>query len=204
MGEAQQGTLPSGAVATEAGAEAPVAAEMPERVRVLKALLAAHETWFDVQCDFELGGRVFPGFAAFHEHGERYVLSRKAKLWGVSSHEYVFFEDTERLDEDMLAREVAFMESEGLAVVDPSEPDHMASNISLVVIADGIGDSVARAVRKVRFRKSYRLGLEGWTDLRLAVIDLGDGEGGRVITNAAGKTLRPTLEENLRAARRPQ
>ena len=167
---------------------------------VLDRLLAAHAAWFDVQRGYEVAGRTFAGFAEFHEHGEKYVLSRRAKLWEVASNEYIFFEMTEHLDEGGLACLVTFMKEQALAAVVKPHPNHMFSNISLVVIARAVDESVERAVRKIRFRKNFKWGLWGWSDLRVAVVDVGAAgmdRMGRVITNAAGKTLRATLEANL-------
>lgn len=36
---------------------------------MLKRLLAAHETWFDVERGRTVAGRVFPGVAEYHEQG---------------------------------------------------------------------------------------------------------------------------------------
>lgn len=175
------------------------------RDAVLERLVAAHGAWFDVTRGYELAGRVFPAFAAYHSSGEAYVLSKKAKLWEVANHEYVFFESVPRYDEAALADDVAFMEGPALSVVEPG-PNHMSSNLSLVVIADEVAPGVERAVRRVRFRKTYRLGIWGWTDLKVAVVDLSGssekgfkrpGHPGRVTANGAGKALLATVESNL-------
>lgn len=160
---------------------------------MLKKLLVAHEVWFDVQRDYKLAGRTFPGFAEFHSTGERYVLVKRAKLWEVATHEYLFFDVVDELDGDGLARAVELMTTEALKLVEPM-PNHMFSNISLVVIAGSLGQGVEKAVRKVRFRKNFKWGLWGWSDLRVAVVDMARG---RILTNAAGKALRATLEANL-------
>ena len=47
---------------------------------------------------------------------------------------------------------------------------------------------------QTRFRKNFALGIRGWADLRVAIADL---SANRVITNAAGKQLKTTLEANL-------
>ena len=160
---------------------------------MLKKLLVAHEVWFDVQRDYKLAGRTFPGFAEFHSTGERYVLVKRAKLWEVATHEYLFFDVVDELDGDGLAQAVDLMTTEALKLVEP-RPNHMFSNISLVVIARSLGQGVEKAVRKVRFRKNFKWGLWGWSDLRVAVVDMARG---RILTNAAGKALRATLEANL-------
>ena len=80
-----------------------------ERELVLERLLASHETWFDVYRDYEFGGRVFPGYAEFHSHGEQYVLVKRAKLWEVDAFEYLFFALADDLDQAGLDDLVAFM-----------------------------------------------------------------------------------------------
>lgn len=188
--------------APETAASPVCAAASTRALLTLDKLLKAHEAWFDVQRGYELAGRTFPGFAEFHSLGEKYVLIKRAKLWEVATHEYLFFDVAEHLEEGAFAQAVEFMKTEGLSLVHP-EPNHMSSNVSLVVIADSVDPEVERAARRVRFRKNFKWGLWGWSDLRVAVVDLASAPGkpnGRVITNAAGKTLRPTIEANVAPA----
>ncbi|WP_302936734.1 hypothetical protein [uncultured Senegalimassilia sp.] len=160
---------------------------------MLKRILAAHERWFDVQREYEYAGRTFPGYAEFHSYGEKYVLVKRAKLWEVDTHEYLFFVLANRLDETQVRDLVSFMENDGLAKVVP-EPNHMSSAISLVIVADSCTEEALRLVRKTKFRKNFAFGIRGWADLRVAVADLSTK---RVTTNAMGKQLKQTIEANL-------
>lgn len=174
----------------------PVAAETEEqdrRQQVLERLLASHETWFDVYRDYDFGGRTFPGYAEFHSHGEQYVLVKRAKLWEVDAHEYLFFNMANTLDDAQLEDLVSFVTTTGLEKVNP-EPNHMTSYLSLVIVADNVSDEVKKVVRKTRFRKNFALGFRGWADLRLAVLDLSDDS---VTTNSQGKEMLATLQANL-------
>lgn len=168
----------------------------PSKEAVLDRLLRAHEAFYDVSKDYEFAGRLFPGYAEFHTHGERFVLSKKAKLWEVDAHEYLFFETCEVLDEGLLKESVDFMIHEAVSKVDPV-PNHMTSYLTLVIVAESLEDGVRRVVGRSRFRKNFRFGLRGWADLRLAVLDL---ERGEVLTNGQGKEIRESLEANLRLA----
>lgn len=164
--------------------------------RTLDRLLAAHETWFDVARSYEFAGRVFPGYAEFHSTAEKYVLVKKAKLWGASVHEYLFFELSDRLTLASLDELLSFMADEALGKVQIDE-EHMTSYLSLVVIADRVDEDARKAIRKARFRKSYRFGFQGWADLRVAAIDLSDAS---ITTNAMGRELRATLASNIAGA----
>lgn len=161
--------------------------------RTLDRLLAAHEAWFDVERSYEFAGRVFPGYAEFHSTAEKYVLVKRAKLWGASVHEYLFFETSDRLTRPLLEGLLSFMTEKAIEKV-RTDAEHMTSYLSLVVIADRVDDDARRAIRKARFRKSYKLGFQGWADLRVAAIDLSDAS---VTTNAMGKELQTTLVSNI-------
>lgn len=162
------------------------------RQDILERLLAAHEAWFDVSRDHSFAGRMFPGYAEFHSSAERYVLTKRAKLWGANVHEYLFFVVTDVLSKAAFDDLIAFMTNEALGKVELNS-EHMTSYLSLVIIADDIDDDVRCAIRKTRFRKNFKFGLEGWADLRVAVVDVSSAS---VMTNAMGKELRGVLEVN--------
>ena len=167
--------------------------EKTERELLIDRLLVSHEAWFDVYRGYEFGGRTFPGYAEFHSHGEQYVLVKRAKLWEVDAFEYLFFESVGHLDQEILDDLLEFMTAKAIEKVHP-DPNHMTSYLSLVVVADTVADGLDKLVRKTKFRKNFALGIRGWADLRLAVVDLSSHS---VTTNSQGKDLRPTLEANL-------
>lgn len=162
---------------------------------ILDRLLAAHEAWFDISRDKQVAGRMFGGFAEFHSHGSQYVLVKRAKLWEAEEHEYILFDTVGHLTLSDVRENVAFMKEKAIALVHP-EPNHMSSNLSLVVIATSADEDALAEVRKTRYRKNFALGFRGWSDLRLAVVDLSKPQGSRVVTNAAAKPMRETLEAN--------
>lgn len=167
------------------------------RLAALERILAAHEGFFDIQRNYAFAQRTFPGYGEFHAEASRYVLAKRAKLWEVSAHEYLFFLEMPHLDKAAFDDAVAFITKDALEKVQLSA-NHMTSYLSLVIVADTVEEGVLRAVRKTRFRKNFCWGIKGWADVRLAVVDLSCG---LVETNAMGKELRATLEANaFRAA----
>ena len=127
---------------------------------IVKRLVAAHEAWYDVFTDYEFAGRTFDAYCEFHSHGEKYVLVKRAKLWEVNAHEYLFIDALDHLDAGTLDSYVEFMETRALEKVDPV-PNHMQSSLSLVIVADRVDDEAKRACRKTRFRKNFALGNAG-------------------------------------------
>ena len=164
---------------------------------VLEVLLHSHEAYFDVARDVTHAGRDFAGYAEFRSHSAQYVLVKRAKLWEADAYEYIFFDVVDHVDAAWLDEAYRFMTTEAISKVVPDE-NHMMSFISYVAITDSATDDALAKVRKMRFRKNFKLGFRGWADLRMAVIDLASMD---VVTNGMGKEMKPTLHSCLQAAR---
>lgn len=162
---------------------------------VLERLLAAHGAWFDVSRDVSVAGRAFRALAQFHSFGEQYVLVKRVKLWEAEEHEYMLFDVRDHIDAETARSYVEFMKNEALELVKP-EPNHMSSFRTLVVIASSASDEACTLFRKTSHRKNFMWGIRGWSDVRLALIDLSKPQGSRVVCNGAAKRIRKSLEAN--------
>lgn len=162
---------------------------------VLERLLAAHGAWFDVTRDVTVAGRAFRALAQFHSFGEQYVLVKRVKLWEAEEHEYMLFDVRDHIDVEAARSYVEFMKNEALELVKP-EPNHMSSFRTLVVIANSASDEACSLFRKTSHRKNFMWGIRGWSDVRLALIDLSKPQGSRVVCNGAAKRIRKSLEAN--------
>lgn len=162
---------------------------------VLERLLAAHGAWFDVSRDVTVAGRAFRALAQFHSFGEQYVLVKRVKLWEAEEHEYMLFDVRDHIDAEAARSYVEFMKNEALELVKP-EPNHMSSFRTLVVIANSASDEACTLFRKTSHRKNFMWGIRGWSDVRLALIDLSKPQGSRVVCNGAAKRIRKSLEAN--------
>ena len=163
---------------------------------LFERVVAAHTSCYDIIRDHQFEGRTFPAFASFHTYGEQYVLIKRAKMWEVETHDYMFLEKADVLDAATLEADIQFVTTKGLAKVSPG-PNHMSSALTLVVVANQVDDDAMKLARKAKFRKNYKFSLHGWTDLRVAVVDLSRASGKQVVTNAAGKGLAKMLNGNL-------
>ena len=162
---------------------------------VLERLLAAHGAWFDVTRDVTVAGRAFRALAQFHSFGEQYVLVKRVKLWEAEEHEYMLFDVRDHIDAEAARSYVEFMKNEALELVKP-EPNHMSSFRTLVIIANSASDEALSLFRKTSHRKNFMWGIRGWSDVRLALIDLSKPQGSRVVCNGAAKRIRKSLEAN--------
>lgn len=170
-----------------------------KREDLLKRVIASYESYYDIRRDYLFEGRTFPAFAEFHTYGEKYVLTKRAKLWEVNTHDFMFFELEDELDEERLAKDVEFMTTKAIRKVDAS-PNHMSSALTLIIIANRCTDEAFKHVGRTRFRKNFMFGFRGWSDLRLAVVDLSRDQAKAIATNPAGKQLKEALSGNLALA----
>ncbi len=163
---------------------------------LLERLLVAHRSHYDISRDHSFAGRTFPGYGEFHSYGEKYVLSKRAKLWEVNSHDYLFIDIADSFNKEAAQGAIHFMTEQAITKVNAG-PNHMSSGLTLVVIANSASDEAHALFRKTRFRKNFLFSIHGWTDLRLALIDLSRPPSDQVTVNAAGKSLRDMLVGNL-------
>lgn len=192
-GDAECGIAPVGEEAEQQATEGGCAAQyLDEKQLVLERLLAAHSVWFNVTRNYEHSGRRFEGYAEFRSLGEKYILTKRAKLWEVEAHEYVFFAVVDELDEAVFADFFEFMKNEAIKKVKPG-PNHMSSYVSLVLIADKISPEAAKALKKTNYHKTFKFGFQGWAEFRFCALDLSAQQ---VITNAMGKKMKASLGEN--------
>lgn len=180
----------------------PVTSEQ-KRDDLFERVVAAHRGCYDIIRDYQFEGRIVPAFASFHSHGEQYVLVKRAKMWEVETHDYLFLEKADHLTAEALEDEIAFVIEHGMSKVIPG-PNHMSSGLSLVVVATSADDEALKLARKAKFRKNFKLSLHGWADLRVAVCDLSREKGGLVVSNAVGRGLAKMLKSNLELSNKNQ
>ncbi len=163
------------------------------REEQFEKLLKAYDYYYDITRDLQVGDIVFPAMAEFHSRSEKYLLVRKAKIWGMEMNEYVYFLLADVLAPQQLAHVIELAREDGLSRIHPHS-EHMYSHVSLSVIAQQIPDETEQLIRSCRFHKNFRLSLHGWMEFRIAALDRSNGQ---VICNRAGRDVRKTLEQNL-------
>ena len=153
----------------------------------LERLLRSYIQYYNVVRD-----DVEPPFAAeaiFHTHDEQYVLIKRARISEADSSEFVFFATVEDLDEARLTALDEAAWSRGLARVAPHSA-HRNSDITLIILAEHIDEAAMAAIKKLRHYKSYRLGLQGWSNYRVIALDTSSG---LLSCNRLGRSLKKLL-----------
>ena len=129
----------------------------------------------------------------FHAHSEKYVLSKKAKLWEAGSHEYVFLFSVPHLTEDIYKSCRDYALENGMAKVEPG-PTHMYSYITAVFLCDSCDDDARKALKRCRLYKSFRMSYWGWMDFHTAMVELPEE---KVSSNASGHSAAQVFKQGL-------
>lgn len=162
-----------------------------ERDAMLEKLLESYTTWYDVS---RVEGQApLVATAAFHEHGEKYVISRKAQLWAADRHEYVWFFSVPELTAEIAQACLEQTRAGGEEKVDPHR-EHMSTAAVAVFLCDSATDEATAAVKRCRYRKSFQFSLQGWLELHAVLINRDTGE---VVGNSDGRESVKSLKDVL-------
>ena len=160
-----------------------------ERSVIIDRLFNGYSAWYDVTPG-DLGSAL-PLIAMFQHRfrKEKYVLSRKAKLWAVEANDYLYLFSMAKLEKDQAEACVSFSIENALPRVKPHS-EHMYSFITAVFVADEAEQDALKFIRRRRFTKSYRFGFYGSSPLKTAALDIGRE---KVVTNNMGRDLRKQI-----------
>lgn len=152
-----------------------------------QALLNSYEAYYDIARVDD--GSPLVATCDFHSTSERYVLTKKAKLWAAETNEYVFLFHVPELNMDSLAvcRDLAL--EQGMEKIHP-HPEHMYSHITAILLCDSVQPDALELLERYKKSANFKLSLHGWMEYRIAAVDLSTAE---VFTNRKGKELKKTL-----------
>ena len=159
----------------------------------LDKLLNVYSHSYDIYKDGAPECAGFPAAAYYYLRDENYLLSRQHVLSAVEQHEYLYFFLTDHLDEQTLQQQIELSKTAGLSLVKPHK-DHMFSNVGLVILANTISPEAQKLIRRTRFRKNYKLTLQGWTEYQLAAMEASTNS---FFSNPAGKEAKKNMERNF-------
>lgn len=130
-------------------------------------------TCFDVYRDETLGDTPLAFMAKYKRRDEKYMISKKVKVWGVENQQYIFVTSTtEPVSNDLLNRfQKNIRDQLDQYVVQHHE--HMSTIFLGVVVTDQpVGENLVKGVRKYRKLKFIKYGLHGWAEVYIAIVDL--------------------------------
>jgi hypothetical protein len=161
-----------------------------DRSAILDRFLSSYGSSYDIIPGDKASGLPLEAVCQHHTRSEKYVLSKKAKLWAVEVNDYLYLFSVPKLEKEQAEECVLFSIKDALPNVKPHK-EHMYSFITAVFVADTTEHDVLRFIRRRRFNKSYKLGIYGSSPLRTAALDIGQE---KIVTNNMGRDLRTQIK----------
>lgn len=161
------------------------------REEILEQLLKGYQGYFDIERVKDEGP--LKAVCAFHIHNEKYVLTKKAKLWEADCNEYIYIFSMPKLTEDLYRQCERIAYDKGMEQIHP-EPGHMYSYITAVFLCEESEEAAVRALKKCRIRKNFRFSYYGWMDFHTLLVDLGSG---RMEANRSGREGKKRMAKML-------
>jgi hypothetical protein len=152
-------------------------------------VLKLYQGYYDINVE-----NAFPPFVAeatFHVDGANYFLMKTAVIARQESYEYVFIAEEEKLTEARVRELDEIAWEEGFSRIQPHS-EHRNSDVTLVIVTDHVDDTVRNCVKKLRHYKSYKLGLWGWTNYRVIILDEAQGQ---LTYNRQGDSLKSLFQQ---------
>ena len=138
----------------------------------------------------------------FFEYSEKYVLSKKAKIWEADCEDFLYLFSLKELTEGVLEECRKYAWEDGLKKAHIG-PGHMYSYITVVFVCESAQESAKEVLVKLKDSKSFLFSLHGWATLRAAIVGL---EEDMIVSNRngreAGKVLREVLYPQTKDKRR--
>ena len=160
-----------------------------DRSVILERLFNSYKAWYDVSPGDMGTGLPLKAFCLHRSRSEKFVLSKKVKLWAVEVNDFLYLFSMPRLEKNQAEDCVSFSIKEALPRVKPHK-EHMYSFITTVFVADEAEQDALKFISRYRFNKSYKLGFYGSSPLKTAALDI---ERGKIVTNDMGRNLRKQI-----------
>ena len=156
-----------------------------DRSLILERLFDSYKAWYDVTSGDMGSGLPLKAICLHHSRSEKYVLSKKAKLWAVEVNEFLYLFSMQKLERNQAEQCVSFSIEDALPRVKPHK-EHMYSFITTVFVADESEPDALDFIRRRKFNRSYRWGFHGTSPLKTVAFDI---ETERIVANNMGRDL---------------
>ena len=161
-----------------------------ELSQAIEKVLPSFEQYYTVKKESE---PPFCAEAEFRSHNEQYFLVRSAHIADIDSNEFVYFATVKTLDSSNFEPMVSLSWQKGLSLVKPYN-GHRNSDVTLIIITETINEEIKNQIKKTRLHKSYKFSFHGWSNFKLAVVEL---ETQGIYFNRFGKDYQKLLKKNI-------
>ncbi len=164
-----------------------------EYLKLLRELYLAH---FNMEKDKEILDRHFDLYAFCEVKNEKYIAHQSLKIYSYNDYEHCLVDMQTEFNDSNLTRE--FFQKCAAELIEINSQHHQTFLTYVMAVEEGVSREQAAKVKKFKFSKSYWLGLKGWCDLRLILVDL---KSHQVYSNKKGREIAAKYDPDWLKAR---
>lgn len=141
---------------------------------------------FDFMDNMKFGNIGFELAAKSHIRNEKYIATKQTVLYAYENNEYCFFKTVDDLGFKEVDLVFSAIRKSAEDFVEPSE-EHMSTTFTgIIVTQKPVDEETLEKVKKLKYQKSFKFGLQGWISIRLIIVELGSG---KVTTSREAKKM---------------
>ena len=139
---------------------------MENYIEILKKKL---EKFYDLEENVLFDKTNFDLVAIFNQKNARYFLLKELEYYSFDTNEYILYK---KIDNTINFTEFTNLLKNNLKDIVVVDKNHMSSIITILIEKSfPIDEETIKKIKKFKFHKSFRFGLEGWVNVRFMVID---------------------------------
>ena len=148
------------------------------------------EMCFDIQNNYVIDNYKFDFIATFNQKSSKYVLLKKNEIYAFEINQYIVYKKVDKIDTPLLILLKDILKKNYSTIVELNN-DHMSSEIIYIIESElPVDKNILKAITKFKFYKSIKMGLEGWINGGIVVINPQFSEG---VSNKVAKKLQKSF-----------
>jgi hypothetical protein len=158
-----------------------------DKTYYLESLSRKFQRHFEIKNNETVFQKKFDIYAKFSETTGRTFVTQKDIIDKFQINEHCLIQTVEELDLQEVSEFSEFLKLLTMNLVKPHK-DHKSTNITGVLVSESpIGQDIKNFVKRFNYSKYYKFYLQGYSDVRLIVVDLANRA---VITNRKGEEVK--------------
>lgn len=154
-----------------------------------------YTAFYDVYRDEVLGNFTLPFLAIYKGRDERYMVSKKIKIYSVENQQLIFATVCNELNKEVVKQFQTTIEKNMFSYI-PNHHEHMSTVvIGMLITNQKVDQSVIKEVRLFRKLKFLKFGFHGWIEMYLVMINLYDQT---IHIHPKGRSFVSSLEKRLK------
>lgn len=139
---------------------------------------------FDIKGEKKIAGKDFDYYAFCKVANEKFMGHKSVKIYSYNDYEHCIIDNQRNLDLSFLSK--AFFSKSIDQLIENRKNHHQSYLTFILVVEGGVNKEEISRIESLKLSKSFWLGIRGWVDLRLIVVDLDDNS---VYANNEGKDV---------------